>query len=64
VVSASALLVVGGALGFWLIERRLSLAGLPPGEQVLASLFQSVTARTAGFNTVDFAALAPATLLG
>lgn len=64
VVSASALLVVGGALGFWLIEHRLSLAGLPPGEQVLASLFQSVTARTAGFNTVDFAALAPATLLG
>ena len=64
VVATSALLVAGGALGFWLIESARSLAGLPLGEQLLASTFQSVTARTAGFNTVDFAALAPATLLG
>ncbi len=64
VVSTSLLLVVAGTVGFWLVERPRSLAGLPPGEQLLASLFQSVSARTAGFNTVDFAALAPATLLG
>jgi len=64
VLLVSALLVGAGALGFWLVERRGALSGLPAGEQLLASLFQSVTARTAGFNTVDFAALAPATLLG
>ena len=30
--------------------------GMPLGERILASLFQSVTTRTAGFNTTDFAA--------
>lgn len=63
-VAVSATLVVAGAAGFWLVESRRSLAGLGAGEQALASLFQSVTARTAGFNTIDFAALSPATLLG
>lgn len=32
-------------------------AGLPPKERVLASLFQSVTTRTAGFNTCDLTQL-------
>jgi len=64
VVATSALLIGAGAAGFWAIERGGALAGLAPGEQLLASLFQSVTARTAGFNTIDFARLAPATLLG
>ena len=32
-------------------------AGLPAGERVLASLFQSVTTRTAGFNTMDLTQL-------
>ena len=32
-------------------------AGLPLGERVLASLFQSVTTRTAGFNTTDLTSL-------
>jgi trk system potassium uptake protein TrkH len=64
VVTVSALLLAIGALAFWALERERSLAGLPASEQALASLFQSVTARTAGFHTVDFGALAPATLLG
>ncbi|MDO4271251.1 MAG: potassium transporter TrkG [Eubacteriales bacterium] len=34
-----------------------TLGLLPPGEKVLAAAFQSVTLRTAGFNTVDQAAL-------
>ena len=33
-----------------------------PGEKILVSLFQSVTARTAGFNTVDLAALTEASI--
>lgn len=64
VVTVSAALVAVGTLGFWLLERQRSLAGLGAAEQALASFFQSVTARTAGFHTVDFGALAPATLLG
>ena len=36
---------------------RFELGGLSGGERVLASLFQSVTTRTAGFNTVDYAAM-------
>jgi len=40
-----------------------TLGGLPVWEKLLASLFQSVTLRTAGFNTIDQAALRPATKL-
>jgi len=48
------ILLVLGTIGFFLAERRTTLAGLPLGEGVLASFFQAMTARTAGFNTVDF----------
>jgi len=61
-LAATAWLVVGGAAGLWLVERNESFAGLPAGSQLLASLFQSVTARTAGFNTVPLAELTPAGL--
>jgi len=40
-----------------------TLGSLPIGEKLLAAAFQSVTLRTAGFNTVDQAALLPATKL-
>ncbi len=33
------------------------MTGMPVGETVLTSLFSSVTARTAGFNTIDTAGL-------
>lgn len=40
-----------------------TLGGLPFGEKVLASLFQAVTLRTAGFNTIDQGGMLPATKL-
>lgn len=40
-----------------------TLAGLPLGTKLLATLFQSVTARTAGFETLDYDAFRPATLM-
>lgn len=40
-----------------------TLGGLPFGEKLLAALFQSVTLRTAGFNTINQQALHPATKL-
>jgi trk system potassium uptake protein TrkH len=45
------------------LETQNILAGRPWSEQLLIASFQSVTARTAGFNTVDIAALANPTLL-
>jgi trk system potassium uptake protein TrkH len=52
-LAVTVLLIAAGAVGLWLCERHNALASLPPGEQWLACLFQSVTARTAGFNTLD-----------
>ncbi len=57
VLAGTAILLFGGALLIWLMERNATAAGLPAGEQLLTSLFGSVTARTAGFNTVDTGAM-------
>lgn len=59
VLVASGLLTFGGAFLWWICERNNLLAGMLPGHQVLASLFSSVTARTAGFNTTDVATMSP-----
>lgn len=62
VLYTTGVLIVGGAAAFWMLESEGVLSGRPTGERLLVSLFQSVTCRTAGFNTIDFALLAPATL--
>ena len=49
ILSATALLIALPAVLFFLTD----FADLPMGERILASLFQSVTPRTAGYNTVD-----------
>ena len=49
ILSATALLIVLPATLFFLTD----FAALPTGERVLASLFQAVTPRTAGYNTAD-----------
>lgn len=49
ILSVSLLLILLPALYFFFFE----FSDLPPGERVLVSLFQSVTTRTAGFNSVD-----------
>ena len=58
VLSASALLIVAGTLLLLLFEQ---YAGDPQEGRpdILGALFQSVTARTAGFNTVDIAGMTP-----
>ncbi|MBN1612697.1 MAG: TrkH family potassium uptake protein [Polyangiaceae bacterium] len=63
VLWTTALLLVGGAVTFLLLEWRGSMRHLGLGTRLLASLFQSATARTAGFNTLDFVAVAPSTLV-
>jgi len=55
-------LILAGAVGIWLFEHRNALAGVPWPESALACLFQSITARTAGFNTMDYSVLTNTTL--
>lgn len=58
VLTTSGLLIVLGALSIFLFELNGTLfKNMPLNEQILTSLFQSVSARTAGFNTVDLASL-------
>ena len=56
VLWSSSALIVAGALALWLLEAQRGLVGLSPRGRWLAALFQSITLRTAGFNTVDLAA--------
>lgn len=54
-VSTTLILLFGGTLVIWAIESRnpQTLGSLNTYEQILAAWFQAVTARTAGFNTID-----------
>jgi trk system potassium uptake protein len=56
-IYTSAALVVFGAIAFFLLERNNTLEGMNFMERVIISFFQSVTTRTAGYNTVDFSKL-------
>ena len=55
VLTVSAVLWIGGALVVAIPEwnNPATLGALQPGEKVMASFFQSVTFRTAGFNTIS-----------
>jgi trk system potassium uptake protein TrkH len=68
VLSISALLIIVGMLAILLFERYAGRGESSPpfllsqesrGVGLLGALFQSITARTAGFNTVDIKALSP-----
>ncbi|HRR56807.1 MAG TPA: TrkH family potassium uptake protein [Acidobacteriota bacterium] len=56
-LAVTAVLLAGGAALLCLLEWGNALRGLPMGERFLVALFQSVTARTAGFNTVPIVGL-------
>jgi trk system potassium uptake protein TrkH len=56
------LLIFGGAGLIWLLEWRTSFTGMGVGESLWTAFFQSVTARTAGFNTIDLNLLEVPTL--
>ena len=62
VISASAILIFGAAVLFFLFETKNGvLVHSSMKESILASLFQAVTPRTAGFNTVDWASITQGT---
>lgn len=62
VLMTSAILIVLGALMFAFLERQSLAEAESFRHQILSPLFQSITCRTAGFNTVDIASLKEATL--
>ncbi len=62
VLVTTAVLIVVGASMFALLERQILEETESLAERILVSVFQSVTCRTAGFNTVDIASLKDATL--
>jgi trk system potassium uptake protein TrkH len=55
-------LLIFGAVTFWLLEADGVLVGAPLGTRLLTGVFHATTCRTAGFNTVDYAALTSQTL--
>ncbi|RUA34234.1 MAG: ATPase [Bacteroidetes bacterium] len=62
-VYTSLVLLASGTLVFYLLERGNTLGELNFVESLITSFFQSATARTAGFNTVDIGALRTPTLI-
>jgi trk system potassium uptake protein TrkH len=59
VLSVSASLIVLGALAILLFERYASGPDNVNENTITGALFQSITARTAGFNTVDISTMSP-----
>lgn len=64
VMTVTTILILTGAVMFFILEfnNSESIANMPLPTKILASFFQSVTARTAGFNTMKIGLLNPATV--
>ena len=62
VLATTLVLILSGALMFALLERQTLWETPSLSHRLLVPLFQSITCRTAGFNTVDIASLKDATL--
>jgi trk system potassium uptake protein TrkH len=60
---STTVLIAGGTAAFFWTEQGNILNGVSWSESIWISLFQSITVRTAGFNTVDMGQLANSTLL-
>lgn len=61
-LSTSAILIAVGTLSILIMEWQNTLSPLSIPGKFLAAMFQSITARTAGFNTVDIGNMASETL--
>ncbi len=57
VITTTLILTAAGTILFLITENNAAFAGMSPLEKFLGALFSSVTPRTAGFNSVDTAAL-------
>jgi len=57
VLASTTILIFSGAILFYILEKDSTMINMDMKEKILASFFQSVTPRTAGFNTIDIAEL-------
>ncbi|OEU64650.1 MAG: ATPase [Desulfobacterales bacterium S5133MH16] len=62
VLITTGILILAGTAVFWSVEQNASIQGHSFVGRFLTSLFQSITCRTAGFNTINIATLGNATL--
>ncbi|MEK6680300.1 MAG: TrkH family potassium uptake protein, partial [Nitrospirota bacterium] len=62
VVNVSLSLIIAGAILLFISEFKGQIQNLPWHEKILTTYFQSVTTRTAGFNTINMEALSNGTL--
>ncbi len=63
VLITTAFLIVVGTLTYYVLERNGLFAEMPEGVAWLNAFFSSITPRTAGFNTIDYAGMSGAALL-
>ncbi len=56
-LNTSVVLIIVGTVAYLLLEQNHTLDGLNFADQITSAFFQSVTTRTAGFNTVDIGAI-------
>jgi trk system potassium uptake protein TrkH len=63
VLITTTILILSGTILFYLFERNHIIKDVPLQNKILTSLFQSVTPRTCGFNTVDIGLLTNETIL-
>jgi trk system potassium uptake protein TrkH len=60
VVTGTIFLIIAGWISFAVLEWENTLSSLASSDKLVCALFQSVTARTAGFNVVEMAQTHPA----
>jgi trk system potassium uptake protein TrkH len=63
VVSTTAILLAFGTISFFISEFNNTMRDFSIPQRVISSWFQSVTCRTAGFNTIDESQITPASSL-
>ena len=63
VLSISGVLILAGAVLFFIFEYNNLLKDMPLAQKILNAFFASVTPRTAGFNSIDIAELSPSSVL-
>ena len=63
VLITTVILILIGSIGFFVLEKNNIRETTTVSDMVLVSVFQSVTARTAGFNTIDIASLSTPSIL-
>ena len=64
VLATTGILIVAGTVLIMILEWDKTLAGYSVADKFLLSIFQSITTRTAGFNTLDMGVLGVPAILG